>query len=136
VGRPSESLERGGGGERCTYKEALPLDPGCPEGQANVIRGASARSSAQLKPQVRLKALNARVTGPTQARRTLEESQAHERMNPFLHGSGGRYRRKTTTVRPKWRGIGGMDVTHKRPYDGTYNTLQGSQLHERQASAR
>jgi hypothetical protein len=29
-----------------------------------------------------------------------------------------------------------MDVTQKRPYDGTYNTLQGSQLHERLSSTR
>lgn len=50
--------------------------------------------------------------------------------------AGGRYRRKTTTVRQKWRGMGGRDVTRKRPYDGTHNTLSGSQLHERQPSLR
>ena len=49
---------------------------------------------------------------------------------------GGRYRRKTTTVRQKWRGMGGWDVTQKRSYDGTHNTLQGSQLHERLPSPR
>jgi hypothetical protein len=78
----------------------------------------------------------ARATGPTQARRTLKESQAHERMNPPSNRGGGRYRRKTTTVRWKQRGMGGMDVTHKRPYDDTHNTLQGSQLHERLPSPR
>jgi hypothetical protein len=48
-------------------KEALPHDPGCPEGQANVRRGASARSSALLKPQVRLKALKGTSAGKNPA---------------------------------------------------------------------
>jgi hypothetical protein len=39
--------------------------------------------------------------------------------------------RKTITVRPKWRGIDGSGVTQQRRYDGTNNTLQGSDLHER-----
>jgi len=76
-------------------------------------------------------------TGPTQARRTLEESQAHERMNPpSSPKTGAGIARKTITVRQKWRGIGGCGVTRKRRYDGTHNTLQGSQLHERLPSAR
>src|SRR5688500_9827609 len=63
---------------------------------------------------------------------TLKEIEVHERMNPVSQGSGGRYRRKTITVRRKRRGIGGIELTQQARYDGTNNTLQGSELHERQ----
>jgi len=64
------------------------------------------------------------------------EPSSREDEPVFFTEDGGRYRRKTTTVRPKWRGIGGSGVTQKRRYDGTYKTLQGSQLHERLPSMR
>lgn len=39
--------------------------------------------------------------------------------------------RKTTTVRRKRRGIGGIGLTQQTRYIGTNNTLQGRELHER-----
>jgi hypothetical protein len=59
------------------------------------------------------------------------EPSSREDEPNFFTEAGGRYRRKTTAVRQKWRGTGGRGVTQKRFYDGTHNTLQGSQLHER-----
>jgi len=50
--------------------------------------------------------------------------------------TGAGIARKTVTVRPKWRGIDGSGVTQQRRYDGTNNTLQGSELHERLPSSR
>jgi hypothetical protein len=38
--------------------------------------------------------------------------------------------RKTTTVRRKRRGIGGIGLTQQTRYIGTNNTLQGRELHE------
>jgi len=63
--------------------------------------------------------------------RTLETDEAHERMNPASQGAGGRWQRKTTTVRRKRRGIGGIGSTQWTRYDVTNNTLQGSRRHER-----
>lgn len=64
-----------------------------------------------------------------------EPSSREDEPSIFTDG-GGRYRRKTITVRPKWRGMDGIGVTRKRRYDDTHNTLQGSQLHERLPSPR
>ena len=73
-----------------------------------------------------------RESGRARTGRTLEENEAHERMNPRSHDRGGRCRRKTISVRQKWRGNDGSRVTKQPRYVGTHKTLQGSQLHERQ----
>jgi hypothetical protein len=62
---------------------------------------------------------------------TLETNEAHERMNPASRDEGGRPRRKTTSVRRKRRGNGGIGSTRRVRYDATYNTLQRSERHER-----
>jgi hypothetical protein len=51
------------------------------------------------------------------------EPSSREDEPSFFTERGERYRRKTTTVRQKWRGMGGRGVTQKRFYDGTYKTL-------------
>jgi hypothetical protein len=51
------------------------------------------------------------------------ERSSREDEPVFFIEDGGRYRRKTIMVRPKWRGIGGSGVTQKRRYDDTNNTL-------------
>jgi hypothetical protein len=62
---------------------------------------------------------------------TPQEREAHERMNPHPDRCGGRHRRKTITVRPKWRGKDGIEVTQQSRYVGTNKTLKGSDLHGR-----
>jgi hypothetical protein len=52
-------------------------------------------------------------------------------MNPHPDRRGGRRRRKTIAVRPKWRGKDGIELTRQARYDGTNKTLQGSDLHGR-----
>jgi len=51
------------------------------------------------------------------------EPSSREDEPEFFTEDGGRYRRKTITVRPKWRGNGGSGATQKRRYDDTDNTL-------------
>lgn len=64
------------------------------------------------------------------------EPSSREDEPAFFIEDGGRYRRKTIAVRPKWRGKDGSGVTQERRYDDTNNTLQSSQLHVRLPGAR
>jgi hypothetical protein len=65
-----------------------------------------------------------------------EPSPREDEPGFFQRKTGAGTARKTITVRPKWRGIDGSGATRKRRYDGTNNTLQGSELHERLPSSR
>jgi len=51
------------------------------------------------------------------------EPSSREDEPGVLNDDGGRYRRKTISVRQKWRGNGGSGVTQERRYDDTNNTL-------------